>query len=145
MQLLQSIDTFTLLCLQSTRTQDRPDRNGSLQFPPNTAPKPAGRRFANDKNDALRPLARELQGFELNRNGSSNPDAFHAQTLKPGRQTMDLIRILLSILLPPLGVFLQVGIGAQFWLNILLTLLGYIPGIVHAVWIIATRGTPRTA
>ncbi|MCL4156010.1 UNVERIFIED_CONTAM: hypothetical protein GTU68_024153 [Idotea baltica] len=52
---------------------------------------------------------------------------------------MDLIRIILSVLLPPLGVFLQVGIGAQFWLNILLTLLGYIPGVVHAVWIIARR------
>lgn len=53
---------------------------------------------------------------------------------------MDIIRIILSILLPPLGVFLQVGIGLQFWLNIVLTLLGYIPGIIHAVWIIATRG-----
>jgi uncharacterized membrane protein YqaE (UPF0057 family) len=52
---------------------------------------------------------------------------------------MDLLRVLLSVLLPPLGVFLQVGIGAQFWINILLTLLGYIPGIVHAVWIIAKR------
>ncbi len=37
----------------------------------------------------------------------------------------------------PLGVFLQVGFGGAFWLNILLTLLGYIPGIVHAVYIIA--------
>jgi uncharacterized membrane protein YqaE (UPF0057 family) len=52
---------------------------------------------------------------------------------------MDLLRILLSILLPPVGVFLQVGIGAQFWINILLTILGYIPGIVHAVWIIAKK------
>ena len=52
---------------------------------------------------------------------------------------MDILRIILAILLPPLGVFLQVGIGAQFWINILLTLLGYIPGIVHAVWIIAKR------
>lgn len=52
---------------------------------------------------------------------------------------MDFIRVLLSILLPPLGVFLQVGIGLHFWLNIVLTLLGYIPGIVHAVWIIAKR------
>ena len=52
---------------------------------------------------------------------------------------IDIIRILLSILLPPLGVFLQVGIGAHFWINILLTILGYIPGIVHAVWIIAKR------
>ncbi len=52
---------------------------------------------------------------------------------------MDVIRILLSILLPPLGVFLQVGLGLQFWINILLTLLGYIPGVIHAIWIIARR------
>ncbi|HCG80447.1 MULTISPECIES: YqaE/Pmp3 family membrane protein [Thalassolituus] len=52
---------------------------------------------------------------------------------------MDLIRILLSVLVPPLGVFLQVGIGGAFWLNILLTLLGYLPGIIHAVWVIARR------
>jgi uncharacterized membrane protein YqaE (UPF0057 family) len=52
---------------------------------------------------------------------------------------MDLLRIIFAILLPPLGVFLQVGFGLQFWLNILLTILGYIPGIIHAVWIIARR------
>lgn len=49
----------------------------------------------------------------------------------------DLIRIILSVLLPPLGVFFQVGFGLQFWINIVLTLLGYIPGVVHAIWIIA--------
>ncbi len=52
---------------------------------------------------------------------------------------MDLVRILLAILLPPLGVFLQVGIGLQFWLNILLTLLGYIPGVIHAIWVILRK------
>lgn len=46
-------------------------------------------------------------------------------------------RLILSILIPPLGVFLTVGLGLHFWLNILLTILGYIPGLVHAVWIIA--------
>lgn len=51
----------------------------------------------------------------------------------------DLIRIIIAILLPPLGVFLTVGIRGAFWVNILLTLLGYIPGIVHAVWVIARR------
>ncbi len=50
---------------------------------------------------------------------------------------MDLLRILCALLLPPLGVFLKVGIGKDFWINIVLTLLGYIPGIVHAVWVIA--------
>jgi len=52
---------------------------------------------------------------------------------------MDIIRVILSIILPPLGVFLQVGVGMHFWLNILLTIFGYIPGIVHAIWIIARK------
>ncbi|HET7408614.1 MAG TPA: YqaE/Pmp3 family membrane protein [Paracoccaceae bacterium] len=52
---------------------------------------------------------------------------------------MDILRIIIAILLPPLGVFLQVGIGWHFWLNILLTLLGYIPGIVHALYVILSR------
>jgi len=48
---------------------------------------------------------------------------------------MDFVRLLLSIILPPLGVFFKVGIGPHFWINILLTLCGYIPGIVHALWL----------
>jgi uncharacterized membrane protein YqaE (UPF0057 family) len=52
---------------------------------------------------------------------------------------MALIRILCAIFLPPLGVFLQVGIGIDFWINIVLTLFGYIPGIIHAIWVIARK------
>jgi uncharacterized membrane protein YqaE (UPF0057 family) len=52
---------------------------------------------------------------------------------------MDFLRVLFSILIPPLGVFLQVGIGLQFWINLLLTLLGYVPGLIHAIWIITRR------
>ncbi len=52
---------------------------------------------------------------------------------------MDVIRILLAIILTPLGVFLQVGIGLHFWVNILLTLLGYVPGIIHAIWVIVKK------
>jgi len=52
---------------------------------------------------------------------------------------MDVLRIILSVIIPPVGVFLQVGLGLQFWLNILLTLLGYFPGLIHAVWIILRK------
>ncbi len=48
-----------------------------------------------------------------------------------------IIRIIIAVILPPLGVFMTVGLGKSFWINILLTLLGFIPGIVHAVWVIA--------
>lgn len=53
---------------------------------------------------------------------------------------LDIVRIIIAILLPPLGIFLKVGIGLHFWINIVLTLLGYIPGIVHAVYIIGAKG-----
>lgn len=47
------------------------------------------------------------------------------------------LRVLLAVLLPPLAVFLTVGVRGAFWLNILLTLLGYLPGLIHAIWVIA--------
>jgi uncharacterized membrane protein YqaE (UPF0057 family) len=52
---------------------------------------------------------------------------------------MDLVRIILSVILPPVGVFLKVGIGLHFWLNIVLTLCGYLPGLIHAIYIIARK------
>lgn len=55
----------------------------------------------------------------------------------------DFIKILFAILLPPVGVFFDQGLGKHFWINILLTLLGYIPGIVHGVYIIARKPEHR--
>jgi uncharacterized membrane protein YqaE (UPF0057 family) len=51
----------------------------------------------------------------------------------------DVIKILLAVILPPLGVFLEVGFTKHFLISILLTILGFLPGIIHAVYIIATR------
>lgn len=51
-------------------------------------------------------------------------------------KTKDILRILLAIFLPPVGVFFQVGIGMQFWINLILTFFGYVPGIIHAIWVI---------
>lgn len=49
---------------------------------------------------------------------------------------MDALRILVAIVLPPLGVFMQERLGKRFWINLVLTLFGYIPGIIHAVYVI---------
>jgi len=50
-----------------------------------------------------------------------------------------VILILLAIFIPPLAAFFVVGLGLHFWLNILLTLLGGIPGMVHALWLVVKR------
>ncbi|MFN3167493.1 MAG: YqaE/Pmp3 family membrane protein [Phycisphaeraceae bacterium] len=51
---------------------------------------------------------------------------------------MNIVKIILAIFFPPIAAFLQVGLTLHFWLNILLTLLGGLPGVVHALWLIVT-------
>ncbi|KAK3805066.1 MAG: UPF0057-domain-containing protein [Linnemannia elongata] len=48
----------------------------------------------------------------------------------------DIFKFIFAVILPPLGVFLERGCGADLFINILLTLLGFIPGIIHAFYII---------
>jgi uncharacterized membrane protein YqaE (UPF0057 family) len=52
---------------------------------------------------------------------------------------MKLVRILSAIFLPPLGIFMTVGVGPTLIINILLTLLGWLPGVIHALWVILKR------
>jgi uncharacterized membrane protein YqaE (UPF0057 family) len=48
----------------------------------------------------------------------------------------DICKIIFAVILPPLGVFLERGCGADLLINILLTILGYIPGIIHALYVL---------
>lgn len=50
---------------------------------------------------------------------------------------MTLLKIIIAILLPPLAAFLQVGLSFHFLLNIILWILGVLPGMVHALWLVA--------
>jgi len=52
---------------------------------------------------------------------------------------MEIIRIILLVIIPPLGVFLKVGIGLQFWINLVLTIFFYFPGLVHAIWVLTKK------
>ncbi|MEA5509394.1 YqaE/Pmp3 family membrane protein [Crocosphaera sp. UHCC 0190] len=52
---------------------------------------------------------------------------------------MKLLHIALGILVPPVGVFLTFGVSSTLFINIGLTLLGWIPGSIHAVWAIVKQ------
>lgn len=45
---------------------------------------------------------------------------------------MSILTIILNILLPPVAVFMKHGIGGTFLISIILTLIGWIPGVIHA-------------
>lgn len=48
---------------------------------------------------------------------------------------MSILTIILSILLPPLAVLLTKGFGKDFLINLLLTILGWLPGVIHAFYV----------
>ncbi len=54
---------------------------------------------------------------------------------------MSILNLILAIILPPVGAFLQVGATKHFFINIILTILGFVPGLAHAVWLVATKQT----
>lgn len=47
-----------------------------------------------------------------------------------------LVLIIISILLAPLAVFLKKGAGKDLIINIVLCFLFYIPGVIHALWLV---------
>ena len=48
---------------------------------------------------------------------------------------MTLVEVILSLFLPPLAVFLKKGLGRQFWITVVLTLLGHVPGVIYAIMV----------
>jgi uncharacterized membrane protein YqaE (UPF0057 family) len=54
----------------------------------------------------------------------------------------DILLLVLAIFLPPLVAFLKRGCGSQLLLNILLDFLWWVPGVIHAWYlVIATPGS----
>jgi uncharacterized membrane protein YqaE (UPF0057 family) len=56
---------------------------------------------------------------------------------------MKSLQILFAILIPPVGVFMAFGVSSTLFINIGLTLLGWIPGIIHAIWAIVKQDQDR--
>lgn len=51
---------------------------------------------------------------------------------RPGINT--LLLVIIAIILPPLAVALVDGLRAPFWLDLLLTILFYLPGLIYALY-----------
>jgi len=51
--------------------------------------------------------------------------------------TSDVLLYFIAIFVPPLPVLLKRGLGADFCINILLWILGWIPGVIHSWYIIS--------
>ncbi|WP_299224890.1 YqaE/Pmp3 family membrane protein [uncultured Psychroserpens sp.] len=48
---------------------------------------------------------------------------------------MSILTIILNIFLPPLAVVLKHGLGTEFLISLLLTLIGWLPGVIYAFYV----------
>jgi uncharacterized membrane protein YqaE (UPF0057 family) len=51
----------------------------------------------------------------------------------------DLILIIIAFFIPPLAAFFKKGLHHEFWISLLLTILGWLPGVLYTWWIILSR------
>ncbi|MEH6590377.1 MAG: YqaE/Pmp3 family membrane protein [Halioglobus sp.] len=47
-----------------------------------------------------------------------------------------IVLLIIAIFLPPLAAYLQVGATKHLWINIILCLLFFVPGVLHALWLV---------
>jgi len=52
---------------------------------------------------------------------------------------MSILEIILTLLIPPVAVALRYGLSSAFWINLLLTILGIVPGIIHAFYVLTRK------
>ena len=52
---------------------------------------------------------------------------------------MIIVKVIFALLLPPVAAALQVGISTHFWINLVLTICMWLPGVIHALWLVLTN------
>ena len=53
--------------------------------------------------------------------------------------TNTALLVVAAVLLPPLAVFLDRGIGTEFWISLVLTILAWVPGVLYALWVVLSQ------
>jgi uncharacterized membrane protein YqaE (UPF0057 family) len=56
----------------------------------------------------------------------------------------ELITLIATILIPPLGVAMKKGLSSDFWINLVLTLIFYVPGLIHGIYVNYVRDGGRS-
>ena len=129
---------------EATKQNAEPALEASVAAPvatPKKAVKPA---IAEEK--AVTETITEAEAMELAKERIASMTKAEKKELKKelkealkqdrGGGRTSIVEIILAIILPPLAVFLHDGIGTSFWINIILTLLFFLPGVIHALLVV---------
>jgi uncharacterized membrane protein YqaE (UPF0057 family) len=78
-----------------------------------------------EKKERIKEVKKEIKNFKKEKRKGADTD------------TNTLLLVIIAIIVPPLAVYLQQGeINTKFWISLILTLLGWLPGIIYALIVI---------
>lgn len=78
-----------------------------------------------DRKEKLKDVKKDIKAFKAAKKAGNAPS------------TNTLLLVILAILLPPLAVYLHEGeINKKFWIDLILTLLFFIPGVIYALIVV---------
>ena len=81
-----------------------------------------------ERRSRIREAKAEIKKFKAERKAGNEPS------------TNQLLLVILAILLPPLAVYLHEGeINNKFWLDLILTLLFFLPGVIYALIVVLEK------
>lgn len=81
-----------------------------------------------ERKDRIKEAKKAVRQYKAEKKAGSEPS------------TNTLLLVILSILLPPLAVYLHEGqINGKFWLDLILTLIFWIPGVVYALIVVLSK------
>ena len=58
---------------------------------------------------------------------------------------MNIGMIVAALLLPPLALFLDEGVSRNFWIDVALTCLGFLPGMIFALFVLIAKRRRQVA
>lgn len=83
----------------------------------------------HDRKIKIKETKQALKDYKKEKNEGKEPS------------TNTLLLVILAILLPPLAVYLHEGvINNKFWIDLILTLLFFLPGIIYALIVVLGNG-----
>ncbi|EFN56108.1 hypothetical protein CHLNCDRAFT_144706 [Chlorella variabilis] len=87
---------------------------------------------------AQQQLERRHKWLQIKHKLPASPRKVSAMSEGPSVRTFALFVV--SFFCPPMAVLISRGeIDSYFWVNLLLTLVGWLPGVAHAVWVLCSR------
>ncbi len=90
----------------------------------------------NDAMTQFKSLSRVEKKMRLNE-AKAKMKEYKANKANGEASTNTILLVILALLVPPLAVYLHEGaINSKFWLNLILTLLFFLPGMIHALIVI---------